>query len=840
MRRPFLIIQLVFHCAAQKATKCNEINQAEWWTPGHETEICTDEENLGSVCKIKCNAPYVSFNPLKPHDKWSVECKKPKNPTWVASYTGRPSNTCYFCPPWTYQTKKNRIIKKFVNEQDTLYGIEMRMKFLPSNFGEGKSCGADGFVFALVFKKALPDDAVVDILGASVSYISVSRKVVTIKPHKQLNNIQNEFWAKDEHDGTRVTVFADDLTGIKGSYSVKLYLYCQNPAYDQIVEDLSCHDTPGVEGTTEEPECPTLPPTTTTTSTTTESTTSTTGSTTTSVPPTSSTTTGVVTTTDASGCVLGGSHYTDDPINTWPNGDGKHTYQGYFNVPIEGTQSGAWTMTVTFGTPVYGIDFWFGTLKQVGSSGKVWRFTSGETYSYTGNVNFKFHAIVDSDGGNTASSILFCPADIQPTTGTGTSTMGTSNSQGSTIAPTCSDQTPSDWYERRCDGNMQQGYCAAQPAQAVPDFRDNATDYEKLIHLSNLFYEMQRSGKLPDTNRIPWRGDTGLKDGCDVGHDLTGGWYDAGDYVKFNFPHSFAVTALAWGLIEFQDGYRAAGEYDTAVSNIKWATDYLIKCHTGPNEFWGQVADGHVDHAFWGRPEEYPSARPSFKIDQHNPGSDLAGEAAAALAASSIVFRTAGMVEYADECVQHAKELIDFADNFRGKYSDTITNVQDFYQSWSGYKDELRWGSAWVARATGSAEDLTRAENLYDALDGDVYDQFSWDEKTTGAQHVLYQLTKKNKYKNAIITNTNKLLDDNDYTPGGLIFYQKWGTARHASNAAFLCLNAVKHGLDTNNKFLNFARSQVTYRSQRLISDRSQTDLGPISDKLLFEFGTYI
>lgn len=357
---------------------------------------------------------------------------------------------------------------------------------------------------------------------------------------------------------------------------------------------------------------------------------------------------------------------------------------------------------------------------------------------------------------------------------------------------------------------MPQGYCAIQPAQTTPNFRPDASDYEKLIHLSILFYEAQRAGKLSESNRIPWRGDTGLKDGCDVGHDLTGGWFDAGDYVKFNFPHSFSVTVLAWGLIEFEDGYRAAGEYDNAIDSIKWATDYLIKCHTAPNEFWGQVADGHVDHAFWGRPEEYPASRPAFKIDQDNPGSDLAGEAAAALAASSIVFRTAGMVDYADECLQHAKELFSFADTYRGKYSDVITNVQDFYQSWSGFKDELRWGSAWVARASGDPADLTKAEEIYGSTNGGAYDQFSWDEKTLGAQQVLYQLTKKTKYKNHVIKNTNQLIDSNDYTPGGLIFYQKWGSARHASNAAFLALNAVKHGLDTDNKFSNFAESQVT------------------------------
>ena len=40
-----------------------------------------------------------------------------------------------------------------------------------------------------------------------------------------------------------------------------------------------------------------------------------------------------------------------------------------------------------------------------------------------------------------------------------------------------------------------------------------------------------------------------MDDGCDVNVDLTGGWYDAGDFVKFNFPMAYSVTTLAWGML---------------------------------------------------------------------------------------------------------------------------------------------------------------------------------------------------------------------------------------------------------------------------------------------------
>jgi len=36
----------------------------------------------------------------------------------------------------------------------------------------------------------------------------------------------------------------------------------------------------------------------------------------------------------------------------------------------------------------------------------------------------------------------------------------------------------------------------------------------------------------------------GLDDGKDAGIDLTGGWYDAGDHVKFNLPMSYSAAML--------------------------------------------------------------------------------------------------------------------------------------------------------------------------------------------------------------------------------------------------------------------------------------------------------
>lgn len=103
--------------------------------------------------------------------------------------------------------------------------------------------------------------------------------------------------------------------------------------------------------------------------------------------------------------------------------------------------------------------------------------------------------------------------------------------------------------------------------------------------------------------------------------------------------------------------------------------------------------------------------RPAFKIDTENPGSEIAGEAAAALAAASILFR-ADDPTYSQNLLAHAQALFDFADSHRGSYIDVIPSARDYYNS-SGYHDELVWSALWLYKATGKGDYLQKAESIY-------------------------------------------------------------------------------------------------------------------------------
>ncbi|KDR10771.1 hypothetical protein L798_15338, partial [Zootermopsis nevadensis] len=242
---------------------------------------------------------------------------------------------------------------------------------------------------------------------------------------------------------------------------------------------------------------------------------------------------------------------------------------------------------------------------------------------------------------------------------------------------------------------------------------------------------------------------------------------------------------------------------------IKWGTDYFIKAHVSQNELYGQVGQGDVDHAYWGRPEDMTMSRPAYKIDTSHPGSDLAGETAAALAAASIVFQSADS-GYASTLLTHAKQLFDFANNYRGKYSDSITDAQSFYAS-GDYKDELVWAAVWLYRATNDNTYLTKAEQLYNDFGlGNWNGGFTWDQKISGVQVLLAKITGKQAYKDKVQGYCDYITTSQQNTPKGLVYIDQWGSLRMAANAAFICAQGADLGI---NAAINraFIKKQVDY-----------------------------
>ncbi|XP_059173960.1 endoglucanase E-4-like [Physella acuta] len=325
-----------------------------------------------------------------------------------------------------------------------------------------------------------------------------------------------------------------------------------------------------------------------------------------------------------------------------------------------------------------------------------------------------------------------------------------------------------------------------------------AKDYGVALSKSILFYDAQRSGKLPANNPIPWRGDSALND-C-----VVGGWYDAGDYIKFGLPLSYTTTALLWSLVRFKDGYQRAGQLDEMYDMIKWPLDYFLKAwDPGQKHLTVQVGDGR-DHDYWGRAEDMTMPRPCQVVSASHKGSDIAGGTAAALAAGAIAFKDKGDTAYSNQLLTAAQSLYAFAKANRGLFK----GAAEFYDT-SGDYDEMCEASIWLYKATGSSQYLADAKSFADTETAWAY---SWDDKQIACQQLLYEETRDNQYKNAVVAYFHDWMPGGGvhYTPCGLAWRDKWGASSYAGNSAFIALVAAESGIDTT-RYRKWAVEQINY-----------------------------
>ncbi len=347
-------------------------------------------------------------------------------------------------------------------------------------------------------------------------------------------------------------------------------------------------------------------------------------------------------------------------------------------------------------------------------------------------------------------------------------------------------------------------------ALLVPNAKVSAAstfNYTEALQKAIYFYECQQAGPLPEWNRVEWRGDSTMND------YVTGGWYDAGDHVKFNLPMSYSASMLGWALYEYGNGIEASGQKEYLERNLKFALDYLVACDKG-TEVVAQVGDGDADHKWWGPVEviELEMDRPYYTTK----ASCITGGMAAALAIGSIVLKD-------ENYLKHAKSLFNLADSVK---SDATYNFADaFYKSWSGFYDELTWAATWLYLATNDKAYLDKAESYVSKLGTE--DQSTelkytwghcWDDVHFGALLMLAKVTDKPEYHQfmqkhldwwTVGTNGKRI----QYTPGGLAWLDQWGSLRYATTAAFLA--SVYADFITDDKlktrYNDFAKRQIDY-----------------------------
>lgn len=351
---------------------------------------------------------------------------------------------------------------------------------------------------------------------------------------------------------------------------------------------------------------------------------------------------------------------------------------------------------------------------------------------------------------------------------------------------------------------------------------NDAYNYGEALQKSMFFYEAQQSGVLPDWNEVTWRADSMTND------YIPGGWFDAGDHLKFTLTNAYAAHMLAWGYLEYKDGVVAMGEDEEYLNNLGWALDYVAACDLG-DEVVYMIGDGSFDHVWWGSAEVYmdkfylqtgETERPYYTCNN----SCIEAQMAAALAAGYLCFQDTDP-DRAASYLEHATACFERADANRAIGGD---DAETSYYNISTFYDDLFYAANWMYMATGEQSYLDLCESDYIPNLGTESQSTElkytwghcWDDLQQGGT-LLYAIntgdeTWKTQFRKHLeYWTTGYGGKQISYTPDGLPFLTNWGSLRHATTTAFLAYVAVDHLFadDTADaeKYTEFADSVMNY-----------------------------
>ncbi len=169
--------------------------------------------------------------------------------------------------------------------------------------------------------------------------------------------------------------------------------------------------------------------------------------------------------------------------------------------------------------------------------------------------------------------------------------------------------------------------------------------------------------------------------------DASGGWWDAGDYLKFVQTHSYTVSLMLIGVRDFPNQMGASSATSNFTPEAKFGLDWLQKMWDDSSKtFYYQVGIGNgnsqtiSDHDIWRLPQAddtFGGCTPLYRYICHRPvfintaggaaaliSPNLAGRLAADFAQCYQVFKTSNPT-YAAQCLLSAEHVFDLANTHR-------------------------------------------------------------------------------------------------------------------------------------------------------------------------------
>jgi endoglucanase len=288
--------------------------------------------------------------------------------------------------------------------------------------------------------------------------------------------------------------------------------------------------------------------------------------------------------------------------------------------------------------------------------------------------------------------------------------------------------------------------------------------------------------------------------------DASGGWWDAGDYMKFVETHSYAVALMLIGIRDFPNQMGGGSTSSNFTAEGKFGLDWLQKMWSDSSQtLYYQVAvasGGHNyagDHDIWRLPQaddnyqgcvapyQYICNRPVFINTAGGSGAsispNLAGRLAADFALCYHVFASSNP-SYANQCLTSAEHVFDLA-NTAPTGNLLTAGPFDFYPE-TEWRDDLELG----------------ATELYFAVQG------CGSSCPINLHPASYYLSQAAQWANAYITGPNDAADTlNLYDVSGLAHFELYRALALAGNPGGLATNQAALVTDIQ-KQLNKAITQ--------------------------------
>lgn len=339
--------------------------------------------------------------------------------------------------------------------------------------------------------------------------------------------------------------------------------------------------------------------------------------------------------------------------------------------------------------------------------------------------------------------------------------------------------------------------------------------YAQITPLILQYFDVQRCGPQSSEHRGPCHEDDGVLSGgprSGQAMDASGGWHDAGDYLKFVETTSYVAALILFSYDRHSRHYSRALASRQDVADLplplvyaKIGLDWLLKVHPHPDEFYYQVGDD-TDHNSWRLPEQdMPAADKKRKPRQvlFGIGANLAGRTAAALAMASRLYQPHDPA-YAARCLSAAKSVYALG----LKHPEIVTtNPADFYPE-TTWHDDMEWGAAALYQATKVPKYLTHAQE-FSRLAGPAGTYTSVYNTHALAHLTLYPFVSEAAQKQLLgylHSDAEAIRLHAETNAYGLGTPYVWGTAEAAAGAAISCLAYAR--LSGDKRYADVARRQ--------------------------------